>query len=121
MLQNYYSSLHNNQEEHSTHKNVLTNFSNSIHLSVPELYVVRDRHGKARRSILWLLILCVPGGEWLECLQMTDFLGRYTSLSCGAELDSHDIIHTYVLSPCALVSHHENILNCNFNLVTRCH
>jgi NRPS condensation-like uncharacterized protein len=41
-LRNYLSSLLNNREEHSSQKNVLTNFSTSIHLSVPELYVVRQ-------------------------------------------------------------------------------
>jgi hypothetical protein len=41
-VQNYLSSLLNNQEEHSSQKKVLTNFSNSVHLSVSELYVVRQ-------------------------------------------------------------------------------
>jgi len=57
-VRNYLSSLLNNREEHSSQKSVLTNFSISVHLSVPELYVVRQT-GHVKLIEAFLAFNCV--------------------------------------------------------------
>lgn len=123
-VRNYLSSLLNNREEHSSQRNVLTDFSNSVHLSVPELCVVRQTSMvNLIEAFCGLSFVCAR--KWMAGMLTDDrFLGVMSMelyqpvMWCWVRQSWYNS-HICVKSLCC-VSHHANILNCIFNLVARC-